>query len=121
MKIEIYCDHCHYLFKIPESKYLTNKSGLHFCSRECKSEASSLGNPLTNALSINATGASYRSHALRVQDNRCNTCGYSKDIRMLDIDHIDSDRQNNSIENLQVLCVWCHALKTRNVEYHERI
>ncbi len=34
---------------------------------------------------------------------------------MLDVDHIDNDRSNNKIANLQILCVWCHALKTRKV------
>lgn len=34
---------------------------------------------------------------------------------LYDVDHIDSNRENNSMENLQVLCVYCHAAKTRNV------
>ena len=34
---------------------------------------------------------------------------------MLDVHHKDSNRKNGTIENLEVLCVWCHALKTRDV------
>jgi hypothetical protein len=37
-------------------------------------------------------------------------------LEMLDVDHIDNDRSNNELENLQILCVWCHSLKTRSVE-----
>lgn len=38
---------------------------------------------------------------------------------MLDADHVNGDRSNSKKGNLQVLCVWCHALKTRKVQYHE--
>jgi hypothetical protein len=32
---------------------------------------------------------------------------------MLDVDHIDGNRTNHDLSNLQVLCVWDHACKTR--------
>lgn len=64
----------------------------------------------------------YRKKALREYEAKCfNTsceikkAGIEIPTSMLDIDHIDSDRSNNKIENLQPLCVWCHALKTRKV------
>lgn len=40
---------------------------------------------------------------------------------MLDVDHIDSNRSNAALSNLQILCIWCHALKTRGVEAHSRV
>lgn len=37
-------------------------------------------------------------------------------VRMLDVDHIiEGNRKNNNLDNLQILCVWCHALKTRKI------
>jgi len=42
----------------------------------------------------------------------CYTCGYD---RVVDIHHIDSDRENNSPENLVDLCPSCHALITRGL------
>lgn len=45
-------------------------------------------------------------------------CGYHKYEQMLDVDHINSNRKDNKLCNLQVLCVWCHALKTRKIPYH---
>ena len=32
---------------------------------------------------------------------------------LLDVHHIDSNRSHNDINNLAVLCVWCHAIVTR--------
>jgi hypothetical protein len=43
----------------------------------------------------------------------CERCGFVPEHRMqLDVDHIDGDRSNNSLENLQTLCANCHRLKT---------
>lgn len=36
-------------------------------------------------------------------------CGYSTEEVILDVHHIDGNRGNNSLGNLEVLCVWCHA------------
>lgn len=57
--------------------------------------------------------ADYRSRALKAYGAVCRKCGYGDLQKMLDVDHIDSNRQNNELDNLQVLCVWCHAEKTR--------
>ena len=56
--------------------------------------------------------------AFRFHGKKCMKCGYDKDERMLDAHHADGDRKNGRKENLQVLCVWCHALKTRSVPFH---
>lgn len=40
------------------------------------------------------------------------------DKTQLDVDHIDGDRGNNQLNNLQTLCKPCHKIKTReNWEY----
>ena len=44
---------------------------------------------------------------------RCEICGYS---RALEIHHIDRDRENNSEDNLIVLCRNCHWLVHRGVK-----
>jgi len=36
----------------------------------------------------------------------------------MDIDHIDGNRRNNSIENIQTLCATCHRLKTWQERNH---
>ena len=50
----------------------------------------------------------------KIQKNRCKACGKKSDV--LDIDHIDGDSSNNSLENAQALCPNCHAKKTRKIK-----
>jgi predicted HNH restriction endonuclease len=38
----------------------------------------------------------------------CEKCNYSK-IEILQVHHKDKNRQNNSLENLKLLCPNCHA------------
>lgn len=35
-------------------------------------------------------------------------------LQLLDVDHIDNNKNNSDFNNLQFLCVWCHAIKTRS-------
>lgn len=103
---------------------MRSRHRLYFCSREHKELAQSIaGNvPEIRPAHYGSDGGihTYRTRALR-QNKACVKCGYSHDVRMLDVDHVDGNRKNNDIGNLQVLCVWCHALKTRRVEEHGRL
>jgi len=63
----------------------------------------------------------YRERALRLKGHRCENpnCPMSNigiPTKMLDVHHIDGNRENNRLENLEVLCVWCHAMKTRDIQ-----
>lgn len=47
----------------------------------------------------------------------CESCGFvPEDICQLDVDHIDGNKNNNNLSNLQTLCANCHRLKTRKNE-----
>ena len=50
----------------------------------------------------------YRKLALRELPNKCNRCGYNKFIQALVVHHLDHDRNNNELKNLEVLCPTCH-------------
>jgi len=52
-----------------------------------------------------------RKRTLAMQKNRCNHCQRVLDV--VNFDHIDGDRSNNSLLNCQALCPNCHAKKTR--------
>jgi len=92
---------------------------LFFCNRECKDSAQGIdGIKEIQPLHYKDGCGSYRARALKKYGVYCTKCGYDEYEEMLDVDHIDSDRSNNKIKNLQVLCVWCHALKTRKIPYH---
>lgn len=60
----------------------------------------------------------YRRRALKAHGEKCSGCGYSQFVEMLDAHHVDGDRANGLVTNLEILCVWCHALKTRRVGRH---
>lgn len=48
---------------------------------------------------------------LRKQNHRCASC--DKILKIVEFDHIDGNRSDNSVSNCQALCPNCHAYKTR--------
>jgi hypothetical protein len=96
----------------------------NFCSRSCATvyNNKTIRSGEKNPNYTNGKG-SYRNRAFRYYGAKCsnNKCiigkkGIKVPKKMLDVDHIDCNRENNKLENLQVLCVWCHALKTRKIK-----
>jgi endogenous inhibitor of DNA gyrase (YacG/DUF329 family) len=56
-----------------------------------------------------------RDYLLNKYDNKCSHCGWNKinpstGKSPLEIDHIDGNCENNSENNLRVLCPNCHSL-----------
>lgn len=101
------CDHCGNLFFKSKSKVEASKSGKVFCCRTCKDAAQSY------MLEIQphhyGSGSDYRSKAFKHYAPLCIKCGYSN-INALEVHHKDKNRENNSIENLEILCANCHTL-----------
>jgi 5-methylcytosine-specific restriction endonuclease McrA len=45
--------------------------------------------------------------------DKCELCGFIPEHKsQLDVDHIDGNKKNNNLSNLQTLCANCHRLKT---------
>lgn len=118
------CGYCGEKVKRHPSKLKNSKSGYVFCDRKCKENAQRARSiPQILPPHYDQTPHpkyTYRKRALETYGEKCANewCPLTKygaeiPIKMLDVDHIDNDRTNNTTENLQVLCVWCHALKTR--------
>ena len=98
---------------------LSNKTGLHFCSRPCQDVAQKQDSGVAYTMSHYKGGvATYRQRALQEHGEQCNKCGYGATVKMLDVHHKDSNRDNNCLTNLEVLCVWCHTVETRSVDWH---
>lgn len=117
---DLTCAFCHVTF----TRAVCRKSdrGLNFCTRSCKDKAQRIGGLDALRLPHYKTGAAlYRHRALRDHGAVCVRCSYNADERMLDVHHVDSDRNNGLPSNLEVLCVWCHALHTRHVDPHDWI
>lgn len=53
-----------------------------------------------------------------IYQNRCAFC-YKNNRRMLQIHHNDRNPENNEIENLILLCVYCHAAEHNDVKIIE--
>jgi hypothetical protein len=109
-RVELCCDYCGKIFERVANKLNSSKSGLHFCSRECKENAQSLSGGFKELQPEHyGTGYSvYRYFVDRAENPEC--CDCSEDRRYLLVTHhIDGDRTNNDKENLEIVCHNCHA------------
>jgi hypothetical protein len=60
-----------------------------------------------------------------IKDRRCESCNNEEWVGSpipLEVHHMDGDKTNNQLSNLQILCPNCHALtdtyKTKNSKFH---
>lgn len=58
--------------------------------------------------------SSYRKLALSKLEAKCVSCGF-ENLGALEVHHIDKDRSNNKLSNLEVLCANCHKLKHKHL------
>jgi len=115
-RVDTQCSYCNAVYATTKGKLKKSKANNHFCSNNCKYKAASdPGHKYSTGPHPAAwTKNTYRQRLLKeIKDPKCARCGYSEHTKLLDVDHMDSNRQNNKLENLQFLCVMCHAIKTR--------
>lgn len=110
-----FCNTCGKKISRAKSKVNVGKHGYNFCSRLCKEKAQSIDGhiPDIRPTHYGDGKTEYRQRAFKIHGSICNRCKYNEDDRMLDVHHIDGNRKNGNPANLEVLCVWCHALETR--------
>lgn len=114
----IKCAYCGKEFERLTSRLVNSKSGLYFCCREHKDLAQKLesgeqfeairpehfGSYVDGATSNSA----YRRSAFYVYPHKCAICGWDEDEDVLQVHHIDENRNNGKVENLIILCPTCH-------------
>lgn len=94
------------------SQQANSKSGLFFCSMKCKASAQTIGGikeimPSHYGMAVSAY--TYREKLLRSTTNKkCALCGYANIVEILHVHHIDCNRSNNELDNLQLVCPNCH-------------
>ena len=106
------CPNCKYIDLVCEEcgkpiHKLKSKIAKHnFCSQLC-------GNRYKNRNTTNIEDSTaYRRNAFAKYDHKCAICGWNKDERVLEVHHIDENRNNNNIDNLIILCPTCHKFLT---------
>lgn len=83
---------------------------MYFCCRKHKDQAQRIGGiKAIQPPHYGETLADYRALAFRAYPHECSSCGYSKHPEILEVNHKDCDRKNNSLKNLEILCPNCHA------------
>jgi len=108
----VICALCRQEFYMNESKKKNSKSGFYFCCRAHKDEAQRIGGVKEIMPSHYGNGLShYREIALRDRPKECERCQYNANPSAIVVHHKDRNRQNNSLDNLEVLCANCHAIE----------
>ncbi len=106
------CKHCgKELYRTPKD-FVNSKSGFFFCNRSChaswRNENIRIGENHPNWLTGITT---YRKLLLKnAKELICKDCKIS-DVRVLIVHHKDKDRNNNKLENLELLCRNCHYIR----------
>ena len=114
----VICAYCGVSFSKIKSKLINSRSGMYFCCREHKDMAqridSGSGFNYLRPSHYGEITSDYRTLAFRNYQHRCAICGYHEDddISLLEVHHIDEDRENNVLENLIILCPICHKKLT---------
>ncbi len=113
--LNLTCAYCEKAFHRSTSKQKNSKTGFQFCSRECKDNAQRIENfdtfsaMMPDHFGTSTVGRSnYRDIAFRHKSMLCEECGYNKIPEVLQVHHIDRNRLNCDISNLQILCPTCH-------------
>ena len=120
--IEAVCATCKKVVLKKKSDIKRSKTGNVYCSRSCATITNNtLFKKWENHKNFKNGDRAYRRLAFEAFEVKCNAgqqCplyGMKLPNFMLEVDHINGNHFDNQIENLQILCVWCHRLKTYNI------
>jgi len=108
------CNECEIkTWKSPKD-LIRSKSGLYFCSKRCQTLWRNSYYSGKNHANWKNGESTYRKALLKSEkERRCEKCGI-EDIRILTAHHIDKNRNNNKIGNLQWLCMNCHHIEHKH-------
>lgn len=94
-----------------------------FCSIECKTilanttkERRNKQRSLQKLKRGNNSSRNLRKHVFKFKSKVCEKCGYDEYDFCLDLHHIDNNPNNNTIENVAVLCCICHRKLHKGIQ-----
>lgn len=113
VSVSVTCDFCGKVTIKNPSSMKKSKSGYRFCDRACKDEGQRLGSNLQKMRPKHYSDGrhSYREIAKRGSILECNRCKWKEVPGVLKVHHRDRNRDNNTIENLEILCPNCHDIE----------
>ena len=97
------CDVCGTEYRRPPSH---SKYAKKTCSMKCRGIASRSANPISKDYP-----SVRRWMKRRDMLQECKRCGYDRHPNILVVHHVDRNRTNNNLSNLEILCPNCHALE----------
>lgn len=114
-RVTVRCDWCMTPFESTLSHVA--RSPFNFCSRVCKDHAQAIsgGEKFDEMRPPHYQDgiSKYQDRAYEYYGTKCTRCGYDENKHALQVHHIDGDRSNNDLDNLEVLCANCHAIEHR--------
>lgn len=136
-KYTISCDVCHNDFDVistraQHAKYCSRKcyhramhlkgsvvKNCHHCSKEFKSSPSENRKYCSRKCVNKENKKTFKPSFMTVRKmmisrgmiDKCNRCGYDENKNILGVHHKDRNRDNNKLENLEILCPNCHSLE----------
>lgn len=111
-KFEVICSCCENIFIVEEREKQFPTKTEYYCSRNC---ANSVGG---KAKRDKHGITQYATIAKKYYDEKCIVCGFNE---IVDVHHIDKNRENNNPTNLVFLCPNHHyVLHRKNAEYVDK-
>jgi hypothetical protein len=119
IRFEVECKNCGNKCEKNLSQLSNSKSKFYFCCRECKDQAQRIGGvqEIMPPHYGTSQGREKCKKLLNKKNACCCDCG-DKRRYLLCVHHIDRNRENNSLENLEVVCGSCHM--KRHLAFNEK-
>jgi len=118
IRVKVICRNCEKELKVTESRFKRSRKKIFFCCRKCKDEAQKIGGKCPEIQPAHygtSTYVPYRKvykEETGIEKLKCFRCQYEEFESVVEIHHIDRNKENNEIENLIPLCANCHRAVT---------
>lgn len=115
---DTYCKSCNKVLEGSPSRK-SRLGGKKYCNNVCQQSFQNVNNrqdflagKYIGHLIGFKTGSWQRNLLIDIKGYKCRKCGidsYNGEAITLEVNHIDGDAENNSVENLEFLCPNCHS------------